>query len=376
MGFLLPALTQAKLDNQRDVVKNERRQTVRQPALRPGRTRRCSRPSIRADHPYHHSVIGSMADLSAASLEDVSAFFRTYYAPNNASLCIAGDFDPAAGEAAGREVLRPAAAGPGGRQARARASRHWPRPKHVTMTDRVSLPRAELVWPTVPARRPRRAGARRPGGGPRRARQGEPALPRPDVRPPARRAGRGRAPHAPPWRAVQRRRSTPSPARSSTSWSRSPTPRSSGSRPRGRPPTRSSRRRTPQESQLVVGAPVGRHARPTSSTATTSSSATRWPTRPRCDGSSPSRPADVKRVANKYLTASRVRLDVDPRPADAPRARGRRSIARAQAPLASPPVAAVKDTFDRSVMPKVGPTPEVHPAPAVARGRSRTAWRS
>ena len=47
------------------------------------------------DHPYHHSVIGSMADLSAASLEDVSAFFRTYYSPNNASLCIAGDFDPA-----------------------------------------------------------------------------------------------------------------------------------------------------------------------------------------------------------------------------------------------------------------------------------------
>ena len=46
------------------------------------------------DHPYHHSVIGSMADLSAASLDDVSAFFRTYYTPNNASLAIAGDFKP------------------------------------------------------------------------------------------------------------------------------------------------------------------------------------------------------------------------------------------------------------------------------------------
>ena len=48
-----------------------------------------------SDHPYHHSVIGSMADLSAASLADVAAFFRTFYVPNNAILCVAGDFQPA-----------------------------------------------------------------------------------------------------------------------------------------------------------------------------------------------------------------------------------------------------------------------------------------
>jgi zinc protease len=92
LGFLLPAMTQEKLDNQRDVVKNERRWRVDnqpygdwderlQAMLYPG------------DHPYHHSVIGSMEDLDAASLEDVEQFFRTYYAPNNAVLSLVGDFE-------------------------------------------------------------------------------------------------------------------------------------------------------------------------------------------------------------------------------------------------------------------------------------------
>jgi len=95
MARLLPAMTQEKLDTQRDVVKNERRWSVdnqpygtwweRLPAL-------CFPP----EHPFHHSLIGSMEDLSAASLEDVATFFRTYYTPDNAVLTIAGDFDPAA----------------------------------------------------------------------------------------------------------------------------------------------------------------------------------------------------------------------------------------------------------------------------------------
>jgi predicted Zn-dependent peptidase len=94
MGALLPAMTQEKLDTQRDVVKNERRWSVdnqpygtwweRLPAL-------CFPP----EHPFHHSLIGSMEDLSAASLDDVAAFFRTYYTPDNAVLTIAGDFDVA-----------------------------------------------------------------------------------------------------------------------------------------------------------------------------------------------------------------------------------------------------------------------------------------
>lgn len=92
MGRLLPAMTQEKLDTQRDVVKNERRWSVdnqpygswweRLPAL-------CFPPS----HPFHHSLMGSMEDLSEASLEDVAAFFRTFYTPDNAVLSIAGDID-------------------------------------------------------------------------------------------------------------------------------------------------------------------------------------------------------------------------------------------------------------------------------------------
>jgi predicted Zn-dependent peptidase len=92
MGALLPAMTQQKLDTQRDVVKNERRWTVdnqpygtwweRLPAL-----------AFPQNHPFHHSLIGSMSDLSAASLDDVAEFFLTFYTPGNAVLTIAGDFD-------------------------------------------------------------------------------------------------------------------------------------------------------------------------------------------------------------------------------------------------------------------------------------------
>ncbi len=92
MGRLLPAMTQQKLDTQRDVVKNERRWSVdnqpygtwweKLPAL--------TYPST---HPYHHSLIGSMEHLSEASLEDVAEFFATWYTPDNAVLTIAGDFD-------------------------------------------------------------------------------------------------------------------------------------------------------------------------------------------------------------------------------------------------------------------------------------------
>ncbi|GAC1653679.1 MAG: pitrilysin family protein [Gemmatimonadaceae bacterium] len=94
MGRLLPAMTQQKLDTQRDVVKNERRWAVdnqpygtsweRLPAL-----------AFPPEHPFHHSLMGSMADLTAATLDDVATFSRTYYTPDNAVLTLAGDFDPA-----------------------------------------------------------------------------------------------------------------------------------------------------------------------------------------------------------------------------------------------------------------------------------------
>ena len=94
LGWFLPALTQEKLDNQRDVVKNERRQRVDNQPYGDW-DERLQGLLFPPDHPYHHSVIGSMADLDAASLDDVADFFRTYYAPNNAVLTLCGDFDPA-----------------------------------------------------------------------------------------------------------------------------------------------------------------------------------------------------------------------------------------------------------------------------------------
>lgn len=92
MGNLLDAMTQEKLDNQRDVVKNERRFRVDNVPY--GNTgERIGEIMYPENHPYHHSVIGSMEDLSAASLDDVKAFFRQYYAPNNAVLVISGQYD-------------------------------------------------------------------------------------------------------------------------------------------------------------------------------------------------------------------------------------------------------------------------------------------
>jgi len=92
MGTLADVLTTAKLDNQREVVKNERRQGVdNQPY---GTWQEKMLAYIYPEsHPYHHSVLGSMEDLTAASVEDVQNFFRTYYAPNNAVLVVAGDID-------------------------------------------------------------------------------------------------------------------------------------------------------------------------------------------------------------------------------------------------------------------------------------------
>ncbi|MEO8880952.1 MAG: pitrilysin family protein [Gemmatimonadaceae bacterium] len=112
MGQLLPAMTQQKLDTQRDVVKNERRWSVdnqpygtwweRLPAL-----------AFPSDHPFHHSLIGSMEDLTEASLEDIAQFFATYYTPDNAVLSIAGDFDPVEARALVEQFFGPIPRGAG-----------------------------------------------------------------------------------------------------------------------------------------------------------------------------------------------------------------------------------------------------------------------
>lgn len=93
LANLLPAITQEKLDNQRDVVKNERRTNIdNQPYG--SMEERLQRLVYPAGHPYHHSTNGSMDDLESATLEDISRFFAAHYAPNNAVLTVAGDFDP------------------------------------------------------------------------------------------------------------------------------------------------------------------------------------------------------------------------------------------------------------------------------------------
>src|SRR5215216_2828054 len=91
-NYLLDAIDQARLDNQRDVVKNERRQSYenRPYGLASQEIRKALFPP---NHPYNWQTIGSQEHLTAASLEDVQDFFKRFYAPNNASLSIAGDID-------------------------------------------------------------------------------------------------------------------------------------------------------------------------------------------------------------------------------------------------------------------------------------------
>lgn len=147
MGWLLDALDLDKLNAQRDIVKNERRQGVdNQPYGRAGEL--ISAALYPEDHPYHWPVIGSMEDLSAASSEDVGNFFRLYYAPNNATVSIVGDFDAAQawvwltkyfGEIPrGRPIARPDLE-PVSLSAERR----------LVYEDRVQVPRLYLTWPTV-----------------------------------------------------------------------------------------------------------------------------------------------------------------------------------------------------------------------------------
>ncbi len=94
MGWMLPAMDQAKLDNQRDVVKNEKLQRYDNQPYGDW-DERMQAMLFPPDHPYHHTVIGSMEDIDAATLDDVERFFRTFYVPSNAVLTIAGDIDRA-----------------------------------------------------------------------------------------------------------------------------------------------------------------------------------------------------------------------------------------------------------------------------------------
>jgi zinc protease len=147
MGNLLPVMDQPKLDLQRDVVKNERRQRVDNVPY--GKADEVIGEALfPANHPYHWPVIGSMTDLSAASLDDVKAFFQTYYAPNNATLVIAGDFNR---DSALVWVNRYFGNIPRGPKMPARPvvpAFSIPRDTFLVLEDRVTLPRLYETWHT------------------------------------------------------------------------------------------------------------------------------------------------------------------------------------------------------------------------------------
>ena len=144
MGYLLDAMSPAKVDGQRDVVKNERRQSYE--------NRPYGMASIiideqlyPADHPYHWPTIGSMEDLSAASYGDVVDFFKRFYGPNNASLSIAGDIDPVRTRALVEKWFGEIPAGPPVPPAGA-PSAHVGAEKRLVLEDNVQLPRLYLAW--------------------------------------------------------------------------------------------------------------------------------------------------------------------------------------------------------------------------------------
>jgi len=91
LGALLPAMTQEKLDNQKGVVTNEKRERYDNQPYGDW-DERMLRLVFPSEHPYHHTVIGSMEDIEAATLDDIASFFSTFYRPNNAVLTLAGDF--------------------------------------------------------------------------------------------------------------------------------------------------------------------------------------------------------------------------------------------------------------------------------------------
>ncbi|HSJ64292.1 MAG TPA: pitrilysin family protein [Gemmatimonadaceae bacterium] len=149
MGFLLPTMDQTKLDVQRDVVKNERRQRVDNVPY--GRAFETVTAALYpSSHPYSWPVIGSMDDLSAATLDDVSDFFRTYYAPNNATIVIAGAFEPGSARAWVERYFGGIPRGP------ALPARPAPPPVRLAadtfmlLEDRVQLPRLYEAWHSVP----------------------------------------------------------------------------------------------------------------------------------------------------------------------------------------------------------------------------------
>ena len=152
MGFVLPAITPAKLRSVRSVVKNERRQSHDNVPLG-GLWESLYAALYPPGHPYRQPIIGSMADLSAAQLGDFNPFARRRYAPNNAFLCLAGDFDPLLAMGWIEKYF-----GPLPRARLTDPPRPDPirlgKPRRVNLTDQVAHTVIVLAWPTVAAQDP------------------------------------------------------------------------------------------------------------------------------------------------------------------------------------------------------------------------------
>ncbi len=147
MGYLLPALTEKKFGNQREVVLNERRQNYEN---RPYGL--ASFAMLAAlfppEHPYHWPTIGQIADLRAVQLEDVRAFFTRYYHPANASIVLAGDFDSGEGLDLVRRYFEQIP--PGEPVSRLRAEAGLAGEVRLQLEDRIELPRVYMAWLTPP----------------------------------------------------------------------------------------------------------------------------------------------------------------------------------------------------------------------------------
>ncbi len=152
MGYLLDVVDEASLATQQDVIRNERRQGVEnqpygivQEAL--------FHQLFPKGHPYYASVIGSHADIQAATLDDVKNFFKTYYAPNNASLAIVGDIDKAQAKALVEKYFGPLKRGPDVPKVTVETPPITAE-RRAIVKDRVELPKVYMAWITPPFFKP------------------------------------------------------------------------------------------------------------------------------------------------------------------------------------------------------------------------------
>jgi zinc protease len=145
MGFLLPTLDQQKLKIQRDVVSNERHQRIDNVPYGPTQQRLCDL-LYPLPHPYYECVIGDIKEIQSASLDDVRDFFRRYYGPNNASLVLVGDFDPATAKGLIEKYFADIPRGPEVKKPDATAKPISTVVRETLPDPLAQLPRFQMIW--------------------------------------------------------------------------------------------------------------------------------------------------------------------------------------------------------------------------------------